>query len=183
MWSQLAIGWQWSRPDTTATTTAVVVMSIAMLAFLSLALLAAMPIGWTIVRQVAQHRCHRLVVPSWLFIGGSGLLVVGARHFGNGWPGTGGRQLPEAGIIPGGLAAFVWASTLSITSYWAHPFALLSFPVAEVSWMVVSPVAIVCVAAGAAMTVRRLDLSPRALRFEARLASATCFSMAPVLTC
>ncbi len=41
MWSQLTIGWQWSEPDTTATTVAVVVTSVAVLAFLILVFLAA----------------------------------------------------------------------------------------------------------------------------------------------
>ena len=41
-----------------------------------------------------------------------------------------------------GFFAFVWfgwASTLSVTSYWAHPAALASSPPAELAWMVLSP--------------------------------------------
>ena len=40
IWSQLAIGWQWSAPDTAATAVATLVMSGAMLVLAVLALLA-----------------------------------------------------------------------------------------------------------------------------------------------
>jgi hypothetical protein len=177
MWSQLTIGWQWSEPATTATRAAMVVMSGAMLFFVSLALLAAVPMAWSVLRRFARRDCHGLVWPSWLFLVGGVLLVVGSRHFGNGWPGTGGHQWAHQGLVPGGVAAFSWASTLSISSYWVHPGALLSFPATEVTWMAVSPVAMMCVVVGAAKTVRRLDLSPRALRYEARLSGATALGM------
>jgi hypothetical protein len=75
------------------------------------------------------------------------------------------------------VAAFSWAATLSVSSYWAHPTALLSFPGTEVAWMAVSPVAMTCLAVGAARTLRRLDLSPRVLRFEARVAGAAALGM------
>jgi hypothetical protein len=51
---------------------------------------------------------------------GATLLVCGARHFENGWPGTGGAGAEHA-LVPGGLAAFGWASTLSVSAYLAHP--------------------------------------------------------------
>ena len=46
MWSQLTIGWQWSEPDTAATTVAMVMMSAAMLAFGVLAVAAMVPVLW-----------------------------------------------------------------------------------------------------------------------------------------
>ena len=109
-------------------------------------------------------------------------MVVGGRHFGNGWPGTGGyhpgaRQV----LVPGGVAAFSWASTLSVSSFWAHPAALAAFPAAELAWMAVSPLAVACVVVGAAATVRRTQLSPRVLRFAIRLGYAACITMAVFL--
>jgi hypothetical protein len=177
MWSQLTVGWQWSEPNATATKAAMVVMSGAMLLFLSVALLAAVPIGWSVLMRFARRRWHGLQWPSSLFLVGGALLTLGSRHFGNGWPGTGGHPWAHQGLVPGGVAAFSWASTLSISSYWAHPVALLSFPAAEVAWMAVSPVAMICLVVGAAKTVRRLDLSPRVLRYEARLSGAAAFGM------
>ena len=53
MWSQLTIGWQWSEPDT-AGTVATFVMSGAMLVFAVLALLAALPVAWSVVSRMAR---------------------------------------------------------------------------------------------------------------------------------
>jgi hypothetical protein len=177
MWSQLTIGWQWSEPDTRATTAAMIVMSCAMAVFLCLAGLATIPIAWSILGRFARRQSRGLVWPCSLFLTAAALLIVGGRHFGNGWPGTGGHPWTHQGLVPGGMAAFAWASTLSVSSYWAHPGALASFPGAEVAWMAVSPVAMICLAAGAAKTLRRLDLSPRILRYETRLATGAYAGM------
>src|SRR5206468_3017335 len=59
-------------------------------------------------------------------------------HFGNGWPGTGGHPWARTGLVPGGVAAFCWACTLSVSSFWAHPGALAAFPAAELTWMALS---------------------------------------------
>jgi len=178
MWSQLTIGWQWSDPDTAATRAAVVVLSGVVLCFAVLTLLAAGPVVWALVRRATGRRFSGLAVPSALFAGGLAVLAAGGRHFANGWPGTGGHPWLHQGLVPGGVAAFTWAATLSVTSYWAHPGALASFPAAEVVWMAVSPLAMGAMVIGAATTVRRLDLSPGALRYETRLAQAGALAMA-----
>jgi hypothetical protein len=169
MWSQLTIGWQWARPDAMGTRAAMVVMSGALLLFVVLALLAAVPVATTVLGQIVRRRGYGLARPALVFLVCTAVLAVGARHFGNGWPGTGGHPWAQQGLVPGGIAAFLWASTLSISSYWAHPGALLGFPASEVAWMVVSPLAMVGAVAGATTTVRRLDASPRLLRYEGRL--------------
>ena len=181
MWSQLTIGWQWAEPNALVTSAAMIAMSAVLLLFAVLAALAVAPLGWSVVRRLGRGDGAGLISPS-LFLGiGLVLLVVGARHFGNGWPGTGGHHWTHQGLVPGGVAAFLWAITLSISSYWAHPGALLSFPPAEVAWMAVSPAAIVCAAIGAARIVRRLDMSPRLQRYEARLATAASAAAATYL--
>jgi hypothetical protein len=177
IWSQLTIGWQWSEPDATGTRAAMVVMTGAMVLLSSLVLLAALPVAWTVLTRCARRQGHRLVWPSALFLSGGALLVVGSRHFANGWPGTGGHPWAHQGLVPGGVSAFAWASTLSISSYWAHPGALRSFPATEVAWMAVSPIAMTCLVVGAAKVVRRLDLSPGVLRYEARLSGAATLGM------
>jgi hypothetical protein len=177
LWSQLTIGWQWSRPDTLGTTMAVVMMSAVMLLFVSLAILAAVPILWKISVQVARREVSGLIRPSMLFVTGTVLLVTGARHFGNGWPGTGGHPWFGQGLVPGGVAAFAWASTLSVSAYWAHPHALLAFPTAEIAWMAISPIAAICMVVGAVKTVRRLDLSPRVLRYESSIGAVATVGM------
>ena len=177
MWSQLTIGWQWARPDTAATAAAMVVMSCTMVLFVALAVLAAIPVAWHALTRLARGQWRGLLGPAALIVGGGALLVAGSRHFGNGWPGTGGHAWAHQGLVPGGVAAVSWSSTLSISSYWAHPGALSSFPAAEIAWMAVSPVAVVCVVMGAAKALLRLDLSPRTLRYEARLSVAAALGM------
>jgi hypothetical protein len=177
MWSQLTIGWQWSEPEAGATTVAMVVMSAAMLAFLVLALAAAAPVLWSAGSRIARGRGQGLLGPTALLVACVVIMFAGGRHFGNGWPGTGGHPWAQQGLVPGGVAAFSWASTLFVSSYWAHPGALAGFPVGELAWMALSPLALVGLVGGAATLVRRTDLSPRVLDFEARLGTAACASM------
>ena len=181
MWSQLTIGWQWSEPDTAGVTVATFVTSGAMLVFAVLALLAALPAAWSVASRVARRQSRGLLGPSLLFLAGLAVVVVGGRHFGNGWPGTGGHPWARQGLVPGGVAAFSWASTLSVSSFWAHPAALAAFPPAELAWMALSPLAVACVVAGAATAVRRTELSPGVLGFEARVGAAACVTMAVFL--
>jgi hypothetical protein len=181
MWSQVTIGWQWQPPSTVQTTAGVLIMSAALLVLVIVAALAGLPIAGAIALQVIRNRSGRLVRPVLLFASGAACLVAGARHFENGWPGSGGRAVAEH-FVPGGLAAFGWASTLSISSYWAHPSALRHFPVSEVEWMAVSPLAMTCIVVGAVKTMRRLDLPVRVLRFEESLGRAAVLTMLACLT-
>jgi hypothetical protein len=144
---------------------------------LAIAVLAALPVIVTVARRVASRQAAGLLRPSVVLIGASTIVFVGGRHFGNGWPGTGGH----GGLIPGGVAAFEWATTLSDTSYWAHQGALFGFPAAEVAWMAVSPLALIAAVAGAVVIVRRTELPLRILAFETRLAAAACPVMVVIL--
>jgi hypothetical protein len=177
VWSQLLVGWQWAPPSTRAAAVGIVVMTGTLLFFLILAVLAAVPVGWQLARRGsgADRAALALIAVSLL------VLVIGGRHMANGWPGTGGHPWPRRGLVPGGVAAFGWAVTLSVTSYWAHPAALLAFPAAELAWMVISPAALAGLAAGLARLVRRLDLPPRLLRYQARLGQLAAAGMAVFL--
>jgi hypothetical protein len=177
IWSQLAIGWQWSRPAAPGTAVAVVLMFCVLLVLAGLAALAALPCCWACARRLARGEFRGLLVPLAVFVATAAVMVVGARHFASGWPGTGGHPWAHQHLVPGRLAALAWASTLSITSYWAHPAALMGFPPEEVAWMLASPVALGSLVVTGAKLVRRLDLSPRALRFELALARLACFVM------
>jgi hypothetical protein len=165
LWAQLTIGWQWAAPTTGATSLAMVVMSLGILAVGALCVLAAAPVGWLAARAVVTRWRH-LLGPIGLVLGGLAVLAVGTHHFANGWPGTRGHPWADQGIVPGGVAAYAWASTLFVTSYWLHPAALARFPGREVAWMLVSPVAVGAVVTGATRIVRRVDLSPRVARYE-----------------
>jgi len=174
VWSQLLVGWQWAPPSTRAAAIGTVVMTGALLFFLVLAVLAAAPVGWQLARRQSgpAGRLNLILIAVSLLV-----LVIGGRHMANGWPGTGGHPWPQRGLVPGGVAAFGWALTLSVTSYWAHPAALLAFPAAELAWMVISPAALAGLAAGLARLVRRLDLPPRLLRYQARLGQLAAAGM------
>lgn len=172
MWSQLVVAWQWTPPRTAGTTWATIAMSVAVAAFMVLGLASTVPIVATVLCRIGRGGARRLAVPGGLCASSVALLVIGARAFENGWPGTGGRHWAHQGMVPGGLGAFVWASTLGVTSYWAHPGALRHFPELEVAWMALSPLVIAVAVAGAATTLRRLELSSRVARFELRLGLA-----------
>lgn len=174
IWSQLIIGWQWSQASTAATTAATRLMSFAVLGLLVFGAAAVLPVAWSVVTGWTS----RLARPAALVLVSVTVLFIGARHFGNGWPGTGG---PHEGLVPAGLAAFCWAMTLSVSAYWAHPAALAHFPAAELAWMVISPLALAAAAGGAACCLSRADLSARALRAESYLAVAACGAMAVYL--
>jgi uncharacterized membrane protein YidH (DUF202 family) len=174
LWSQLAIGWQWAAPDTQVVAVAMQVMSAALLVLTGLAAAAAAPIAWSAAGSLARRE---LRLPLSASVLGAAILVLGSRHFAHGWPGTGGRPWSGQGLVPGGPASFAWASTLSITSYWAHPGKLGAFPAAEVAWMAIAPLAALTTAAGAVKVVRRLRLSPAILRFEAAVGSAATVAM------
>ena len=173
LWSQLTIGWQWSDSAGTPAALATTVTSAAMIALLALALTAALPV----LLAIAANFTRQLIIPAAVLLTATTLLFVGGRHFGNGWPGTGGHR----GLVPGGLAAFEWATSLSVSAYWAHPGALAAFPAAEVAWMAASPLLLAVTVLAAATLVRRAELPPRLLAFEARAGLAACAVMAVFL--
>jgi hypothetical protein len=172
LWAQVTIGWQWSAPDTGATSSAMVTMSVAAAGLASALVLCALPVMGAALRRVVRGPQRRVILwPLCACLGGSIVLAVGTHHFANGWPGTGGHPWAHQGIVPGGVAAWSWAATLFVTSYWVHPAALGRFPGAEVAWMFVSPAALVATVVGGTKVVRRLALSARLLRFERKAGS------------
>ena len=158
------------------------VISAAMLLLLALAVLAALPVlvaalatvgaaGFRRGGRAGRPGAGRVLRPAAVLLAGATFLFIGARHFGNGWPGTGGH----GSFVPAGLAAFEWALCLSVSAYWAHPASLLaSFPRPEVYWMAASPVVLAACVIAAAVLVRRVGLAPRVLAFEVRVAGAAC---------
>jgi hypothetical protein len=179
MWSQLTAVWQFPGSAPADVIATIFVMSAAMLVLAVLALLAVFGVAWRVIRL----RPPSLRGPSALFAAGLAVVVVGGRHFENGWPGTGGHHLS---VVPSGVAAFSWASTMSVSSFWAHPAVLAVLPRAELAWMALSPLAVAAAVAGAVTAVRRAGrspgvLSPAVLRFEARLGRAACVAMAVFL--
>lgn len=181
IWSQLTIGWQWSAPAAAATKAGMLLMTGTMLALALAVAVAATPLLWIACRELVRGRGRNLVLPIVAVAAGGLVLVLGSIHFGHGWPGTGGHPWSGRDIVPGSVARFCWAATLWITSYWAHPGALASFPASEVVWMVVSPIALAAALIGVAKMLRRLPLSPSVLRYESWLGLTAAVVMAGFL--
>jgi hypothetical protein len=171
MLAQLATGWQWASPGSATVTAATVIMTLAAACVAVLGLGAVVPVGWRVLAAF-RRRDPRVMRPAAIAAACAAALVTGARHFQNGWPGTGGTGASHH-LVPGGMAAFSWASTLSVSSFWAHPALLARFPAAELTWMAVSPAAGIALLVAAAVTVRRLSLPARLVRYLTRLARLT----------
>jgi hypothetical protein len=181
VWSQLTIGWQWSAPAAPATEAGMLAMSAAMLVFAVLAVLAAAPLAWIALRTVLRGDARGVRVPA-LVSGGAAIAFIAAgRHFGHGWPGTGGHPWAEHGLVPSPVARFCWAATLWITSYWAHPGALTAFPAAELVWMAASPLLLLSALVGAAIALRRLPVPAAVVRYEIGLAIVAAGTMSVFL--
>jgi hypothetical protein len=189
-WSQLLIGWVWAarrqQPGTavpllSADRNATLGTSAAIIVLLALGVLAALPVLVTAAVRIAAAGSAatriRLAVPAVTLTGALTALVVGSRSLENNWIGTGGLHSP----VPGGLAAFIWAVTLFVSAYWAHPGVLNTFPGGELAWMELSPLLLAVAVASAVILVRRADLSPRLARFEAGVGLACCVVMTAFL--
>lgn len=186
MLAQLAVGWQWAMPRDPATTSGLALMTAAIMVLLLLLVLAAAPVAWAAAAALLRSGTgraarRRLAGPVAFVLAGGIALVAGAHHFQNSWPGTGGTAV-HRGLMPAGAAAFSWASTLSVSSYWAHPAALRAFPGAELAWMALSPLALLTLVGGTVALVRRQRPSARLLRYQSRLAAAATLTMGCFLT-
>jgi hypothetical protein len=177
MWSQLAVAWR-RTPSATAATPAMLTTfaSAAVLAFLALVLLAAIPVGHAVARDFGR----RFLLPALVLAAALSVLAFGGHHFIYQWPGTGGGGGPA---VPAGFLAFVWSLTYWFSSSWGHPSYLSGLSTQELAWMAASPVALTAAAAAAVTLVRRAGLPPRLLAFETRVAGAACAATAVFLAC
>ncbi len=173
MLAQLATGWQWVAPRSASAAGGTIAMSVAVGCLVLMGIAAAVPVTWQAAVTAIGCRNSRLAWPGVLALVCGTVLIGGARHFQNSWPGTGGMGAHH-GLVPAGLAAFGWASTLSVSAFWAHPALLGSFPASQLAWMALSPFAVIGLVAGLATVTRRLALPAETLRYLARLATAAC---------
>ena len=166
LWSQLATGLQWAVPDNRGITQALDLMSLALLTFCLVAALGLAGLIHAAIVTIARGKGTKLLGPTALLAASAAVLFFGGRHFENAWPGTGGHLLATQGLVPAGIAAFGWATTMWITSYWAHPAMLAAFPATQIAWMTLTPLAACGLMTGVARLMRRLERSPRALSYE-----------------
>ena len=124
MWSQLTIGWQWSARPRRARDAPPPPFATATPRRSRCWRCSSSP-SWPrsrcsppSARRIARRRAGR---------GCSGrrrsssrasaIVFAGGRHFENGWLGTGGHGASS----PAGWPRSIWATSLSVSSYWAHP--------------------------------------------------------------
>jgi hypothetical protein len=165
MWSQLAIGVQWTANDYLGINLAVACMSAGLLVFGGVAAAALGGLIRAAIGTVARGQGRQLVRPALTATLGLLILFVGGRHYANAWPGTGGHLLWPMVHVPAWAAAFGWATTMWITSYVAHPGLLAAFPATQLAWMVLSPAATGLVVTGFAGVARRLGVQAPAKRY------------------
>ncbi len=182
MWSQVAIGMQWARPRHQGVTWALDLMSVALLGLALIALPAIAGLAKAAIDAIRRGRGRELRGPAAVVLAGAAVLFFGARHFQNGWPGTGGHLLLAQAHIPAWLTAFCWAATMWMTSYLAHPAALAAFPPGQLAWMACSAIASFALAGGAGQFLRRLDQPPAGLRYAIWLGRAASACMALFIT-
>jgi hypothetical protein len=181
LWAQLAIGVQWDVPPQQGISQALGLMTAALALFALLAVIAGAGVLGAAARMCRSGRGRQLAGPATLVAVGALVLILGGRYFANDWPGTGGHLLVHQGLVPGGVAAFGWATTMWVSSYWLHPAALAAFGTAEIAWMVASPAATAVLVTGAARLLRRIELSPAGLRYELWLGRIAAVSMLALL--
>jgi hypothetical protein len=176
VWAQLTVGWQWSAPLSAGTTAAMWLMSAGLfglgaLVVVVIGLFAVMLVG--VARRGGVGRWRPVLVS----VAAAGVLYLGSRHFGPHWPGTGGHAWSGRGLVPAWLARLSWAATLWISSYWAHPVALGSFPPGELAWMVISPAAWLALIVSGTMSAGRVELTPKLRRLTVLLCAAAVAAM------
>jgi hypothetical protein len=172
VWSQMMVGWAWSAPADPATRSAMWLMSAALLGLAIVLASAIVLLVGGAARRVARGDAPGMWRPAMAMVVAAAGLYVGCHHFGAGWPGTGGHSGSGRGLVPESVTRLAWAGTLWITSYWAHPAALGSFPAGEVAWMVLSPAAWLVLFAAGLRLFRRVGLGPRLQRWMVGAAAA-----------
>ncbi len=181
MWSQLAIGLQWTVPHYPGINFAVVCMSAGLLVFGVAAVGALGGLVRAAIGAVARGEGRPQARPALTALLGLVILFVGGRHYANAWPGTGGHLLWPLAHVPAWAAAFCWATTMWITSYLAHPGLLATFPATELTWMALSPVAIGLLVTGVGQVALRLGVQACAMRYATWLSKIAVAGMILVL--
>lgn len=169
IWSHLTVAWRSADPTTPATHTAILIMTVAVIICVGAAGVGSIPIVWMSIKG-ATVRSGAGLRASLLALAGIATLIAGSVAFHTGWSGTGGQPWSQQSVGPRGPASFLWASTISVSSYWAHPTILSTLPRSEIAWMAINPVALIVSIIGGVKIVRRLDAAPRLFRFLSRTA-------------
>jgi hypothetical protein len=176
VWSQPTVGWQWSAPAGITTRLGITIMSGALFGLGVLVAMFGVSVAGLFLVRLRQGGGLKLWCLALVFALAAATLWFGSDHFAAHWPGTGGHVWSGRGLAPAWLARVVWAATLWITTYWAHPAQLTAFPASLVVWMLVSPLAWLVLICSSARGLRLITLS-RAGQRCAAVASAVALGL------
>ncbi len=155
----------------------VLLTTVALLVLAAVMLVAAIAVVCSCFAIFVRGPRAPLMSAVLLFVCPLALLLAGAAHFSSAWPGSAGHPWAGQGLVPPQLASFAWASTLFVTSYWAHPAVLSHFPSAELAGMAVGPVLLCAALVGAIRAVKLIELSRSACKLMSGLVCAGAVSM------
>jgi hypothetical protein len=159
VWSQLTVGWQWSAPADVTTKLGISIMSGSLFGIGLLMAIFGASVGSLFLVRLRRGGGPKLWGLALVFTLAAATLWFGSDHFAAHWPGTGGHAWSGSGLVPAWLARVVWAATLWITTYWAHPTQLTAFPASLVVWMLVSPLAWLALLCSSARVLRQTSLT------------------------
>ena len=177
VWAQLTIGWQWSAPLSAGTTAAMWLMSAGLFGLGALVVLIIPLFAVLLVRSRTHGRGWSLAACAWCGWRLAPFYMSGAATLGLTGLGRAGTPWSGRGLVPGWMARLSWAGTLWISSYWAHPVALGSFPAGELAWMVISPAAWLALIVSGTVSVSRLELTPKLQRLAVLLCAVAVTGM------
>lgn len=140
IWTQLVNAWLTAPPATPVPTVSLVVLSTWITGSLLIGVVIGALVATAVIRACRSGCARLLVRPLVMLSASTAVLIAGVLLMASRSPGA------RAGHHDGALAAAArvgWAATDTINTFWLHPSRLLALPVLEISWMVVSPIAVV----------------------------------------
>jgi hypothetical protein len=182
LWSQLTVGWQWSAPANVTTRLGISIMSGALFGLGVLMAMFGAAVAGLFVARLRNGSGPKLWCLALVAALAIATLWFGSDHFAAHWPGTGGHPWSGRGLVPAGLARVVWAATLWMTTYWAHPAQLTAFPASLVVWMFVSPLALLVLICSSARVLREITLTKTGQRCAAAASAVAVALMIIFLT-
>jgi hypothetical protein len=139
IWTQLADGWLSAPPDRPAVTVGLITLSV----WLGGLAIAAAALGVrmvpALVRAIRDGRAVDVLRPSAVLVASAAVFIAGVRLVAPRWPNA--PVVHHDGALVH-AARVGWAATDSISTFWLHAHLLLTRPVDELVWMMLSPLAV-----------------------------------------